>query len=139
MATNKPTAGGLLLTFKTESIDGEKKPPTKKATVKESKIEEYLRLRIKGLGGKAYKFVSPGNAGVPDRLVCLPYGIKIFREMKAPGKKSTPLQVSQQNELKALGNDVDVIDTKQGVDEFIEYCKTLMERERFKKEALGCE
>ena len=38
----------------------------------EKDIEEKLRNKVKKLGGKAYKFVSPGNAGVPDRLVILP-------------------------------------------------------------------
>lgn len=31
----------------------------------EKDIEEKLRKRVKALGGRAYKFVSPGNAGVP--------------------------------------------------------------------------
>ena len=33
----------------------------------ERDIERRLRLGIKALGGKAYKFSSPGNNGVPDR------------------------------------------------------------------------
>lgn len=55
--------------------------------MRESTIEAYLRDRVKELGGKAYKFVSPGNDGVPDRLVCLPGGRAVFVELKAPGKK----------------------------------------------------
>lgn len=39
--------------------------------MREKEIESYLRDRIRRIGGKAYKFVSPGNNGVPDRLVCL--------------------------------------------------------------------
>ena len=38
----------------------------------EKDIEKYLRDEIKKVGGIAYKFVSPGNSGVPDRLVLLP-------------------------------------------------------------------
>ena len=38
----------------------------------ENELEKKLRDKVKKLGGKAYKFVSPGNAGVPDRLVFLP-------------------------------------------------------------------
>ena len=38
----------------------------------ENELEKKLRDKVKKLGGKAYKFVSPGNAGVPDRLVVLP-------------------------------------------------------------------
>lgn len=36
----------------------------------EKEIEKYLREEIKKLGGIAYKFVSPGQVGVPDRI-CL--------------------------------------------------------------------
>lgn len=87
--------------------------------VKESTIEAYLRDRVKAQGGIAYKWVSPGNVGVPDRLIVFPGGTVYFRELKAPGKKPTPLQVRQQEKLKALGFDVGVIDSKQGVDEFM--------------------
>lgn len=82
----------------------------------EKQIEQYLVKRVKELGGKAYKFVSPGNAGVPDRLVCLPGGRIVFVELKAPGKKSTPLQTNKQNEFRALGFKVLVIDSKELVD-----------------------
>lgn len=85
----------------------------------EKEIESYLRDKVKAIGGKAYKFVSPGNNGVPDRLICLP-GEKIaFVELKAPGKKSTTLQEKQQNYLRSLGFYVQVIDSIAGVDNFI--------------------
>ena len=87
--------------------------------MKESTIEGYLRDRVKALGGKAYKFVSPGNDGVPDRLVCLPGGRAVFVELKAPGKKPTNMQRFQQGKLLNLDFDVWVIDNKNGVDEFI--------------------
>lgn len=87
--------------------------------MRESTIEAYLRDRVKKLGGKAYKFVSPGNDGVPDRLVCLPGGHAVFVELKAPGKKPTRLQILQQNSLSFLGFDVWVIDSKEWVDKFI--------------------
>lgn len=86
----------------------------------ESTIEAYLRDRVKELGGKAYKFVSPGNSGVPDRLVCLPGGRVVFVELKAPGKKPTALQLLQHEKLRALGFLVFVVDSKTGVDEFIQ-------------------
>ena len=58
--------------------------------MKESEIEGRLRDGVKRLGGKAFKFVSPGNAGVPDRLVVLPGGKIIFAELKTDtGKVST--------------------------------------------------
>ena len=42
--------------------------------MREREIEEWLREQIKNLGGKALKFTSPGNDGVPDRIVFLPGG-----------------------------------------------------------------
>lgn len=84
----------------------------------EREIEAHLRKQIKGMGGKAFKFVSPGNDGVPDRLVCLPGGRIVFVELKAPGKKPTPRQLQRQDELRALGFDVRVIDSRAGVAAF---------------------
>lgn len=88
-------------------------------TMRESEIESYLRDRVRAVGGKAYKFVSPGNAGVPDRLVLLPGGRVVFAELKAPGKTSTPLQAAQQRKIAGLGFRVYVIDSKQKVDDLI--------------------
>lgn len=74
--------------------------------MREKVVETYLRNRAKAMGGKAYKFVSPGNDGVPDRMVCLPGGVVFFIETKAPGKMSTPLQRFQQKQMRELGLDV---------------------------------
>lgn len=84
--------------------------------MQESTIEAYLRDRVKALGGKAYKFVSPGNVGVPDRLVCLPGGRVVFVELKAPGKKPTALQNTQQRRLAELGFLVLTLDSKKKID-----------------------
>lgn len=88
--------------------------------MKEKVIEEYLRDQVRDAGGRAYKFTSPGNDGVPDRLVLLPGARIAFVELKAPGKKPTALQELQQRRIKDLGFDVHVIDSKAGVDEFIQ-------------------
>ncbi|PTY79633.1 hypothetical protein B5V89_05155 [Heyndrickxia sporothermodurans] len=56
---------------------------------------------------------------MPDRLVILPGGRVFFIELKAPGKKSRPLQVAQQKKIASLGCEVLEIDSLQGVDEFI--------------------
>lgn len=50
----------------------------------ERKICEYIRH----LGGRAFKFVSPGCPGVPDRICVLPYGRIIFVEVKRPGREN---------------------------------------------------
>lgn len=86
----------------------------------EKNIESYLVRRVKGLGGTAYKFVSPGHAGVPDRLVCLPGGRVWFVELKAPGKKPRPLQNVEIGRLRSLGFRVAVADSRDAVDALID-------------------
>ncbi|WP_218033823.1 VRR-NUC domain-containing protein [Brevibacillus parabrevis] len=87
--------------------------------VRERDIEQYLVKRAKAAGGRAYKFVSPGNNGVPDRIVLLPGGRIAFAELKAPGKKPTPLQMNQQRFIAGLSLPVAVIDNKGDVDSLI--------------------
>ncbi len=82
----------------------------------EKSIEAYLRDRVRDLGGRAYKFVSPGNAGVPDRLILLPGARILFVELKAQGRKSSPIQTVQQSRIASLGFDVRVIDSFAQVD-----------------------
>lgn len=87
--------------------------------LREKDIEIYLRDNVKKSGGKAYKFESPGNDGVPDRIVIFPKNRIYFVELKAPGKKPRPLQIKQIRDLTNFGCDVRIIDSKAGVDEFI--------------------
>lgn len=89
----------------------------------ERDVENHLREEVKRLGGVAFKFVSPGNDGVPDRLVCLPGGQIAFIELKAPGKKPTPLQVRQMERLQELGFSAMVLDSIEAVDEFTQTMK----------------
>ena len=77
----------------------------------EKQIEQKLTLMAKQQKGLALKFVSPGFAGMPDRLVILPDGIIAFVELKAPGKKPRPLQLSRHRLLRELGFKVYVIDS----------------------------
>ncbi|SDW31021.1 VRR-NUC domain-containing protein [Paenibacillus sp. PDC88] len=88
--------------------------------MRENKIEAYLRQKVKDLGGIAYKFVSPGNSGVPDRLVLLPGGRTLFVELKAPGKKPTKLQLMQHKRIQGLDHKVHVLDSKESVDEWLQ-------------------
>lgn len=87
--------------------------------MRERDIENYLRDKAKAAGGTAYKFVSPGNNGVPDRIVILPGNRITFVELKAPGGKPTALQINQHKRFRALGCDVRVIDSKEQVDELL--------------------
>lgn len=88
--------------------------------MEEQKIELYLKRQVESIGGKAYKFTSPGVRGVPDRIVILPGGKIFFIELKAPGKKLRPLQEAIHKQLIKLGCNVLTIDSKEMVDRFIE-------------------
>lgn len=86
----------------------------------ESEIESRLRKQVERIGGKAYKFISDGNRGVPDRIVCLPGGRVVFVETKRPkGGKVSKLQKYRIAELKALGFDARMLNTYELVDDFI--------------------
>ena len=82
----------------------------------EKDTEAYLRDKVKTLGGRSYKWVSPGCSGVPDRIVILPAGKIFFVELKSEGETSTILQKKRQAELENLGCTVyRDIDTKEKV------------------------
>ena len=65
------------------------------------------------------KFVSPGMAGVPDRIVILPGGVLWFVELKAPHKKPRALQRFVMRRLRKLGCQVVTIDNKKTVKAFV--------------------
>lgn len=81
--------------------------------MRETAVEKHLTTEAKKRGGMSVKFVSPGLDGVPDRLVLLPGGKLAFVELKAPGKKMRPLQISRAKQLTALGFRVYCADRKE--------------------------
>ena len=83
--------------------------------MRERDLERYTTMVITSYGGLALKFISPGYAGVPDRLVLLPGGKMCFMELKAPGRKPRPLQVRRIEQLRALGFKVYVVDGKEEI------------------------
>ena len=88
--------------------------------MQESTIEKYLKKKVEQNGGKALKINSASMSGLPDRMVLLPAGRIFFIEMKALGKKPRPLQLACHRLLQNLGFDVLVIDSKEGVEAFIQ-------------------
>lgn len=75
----------------------------------EKDIEKLFRDEIKKAGGKAYKFTSPGNDGVPDRIVMLPDGRIVFVELKTDTGKLSKLQELQCKQIAELGQTVRVL------------------------------
>ena len=76
----------------------------------EKAIEKKLVEAAVCKGGLCPKFVSPGTAGMPDRIVLLPGGRIGFVEVKAPGKVPRPLQAARHAQLRKLGFKVYVLD-----------------------------
>lgn len=86
----------------------------------ESAVERHLVEGVRKLGGRAYKFVSPGHSGVPDRLVILPGARVIFVELKTEVGEVTLLQEATHRELRKLGCAVRVLYGTKDVDKFLE-------------------
>lgn len=91
--------------------------------MRESFLERKLRLAVTGVGGRALKWVSPGNRGVPDRIVVLPYGQTVYVEMKAPGKPLEPLQEKWFRTLQGLGHKIYKVDSEADIERFIAECR----------------
>ena len=87
--------------------------------MREHEIERKLVDVVKAKGGICWKFVSPGTAGVPDRIILMPNGRIAFVELKAPVKEMRPLQVHRKRQLEALGFRVYCIDRKEQVEEVL--------------------
>ena len=89
--------------------------------MREKSVEQRLQEEVKKIGGKAYKLSAAVDAGMPDRLVCLPRGNVIFVETKRPkGGRLSHIQHYRHKELRLMGFDVRVINTSKAVEEFIE-------------------
>ena len=78
--------------------------------MREKYIENELVKSVRAAGGICPKLISPGNDGMPDRMVLLPGGRIAFVEVKAPGRKPRPLQVKRHEQLRRLGFLVSVLD-----------------------------
>lgn len=81
--------------------------------MRERDIEAKLRQTIEKDGGLFFKFVSPGNDGVPDRIAILPDGQIWFVELKREGEKPTAVQKWQLEQLRKMGCNVALITGKQ--------------------------
>ena len=89
----------------------------------EKQLEYLFLTEVRRVGGMALKFVSPGFAGVPDRLVLIPDGKVGFVEVKAPGKKPRPLQVRRISQIRGLGFPVFVVDGMEQIEEVLQKIK----------------
>ena len=91
----------------------------------ESALEAKFVKGIRKAGAVAWKFVSPGHSGVPDRLVLIPGGRVIFVELKTETGSLTALQIETHNQLRDLGFEVRTLYGKQYVEGFIREIQSL--------------
>lgn len=85
---------------------------------KESSVEEYFVKRVESLGAECRKYKTRMHD--PDRICLFDNGIIVFVELKRPGAVPRPGQIREHIRLRAKGFRVEVIDTKEGADEFVE-------------------
>lgn len=77
--------------------------------MRESEIEKKVSEYAKAKGWLVYKFVSPSQRGVPDKIF-IGGGDIYFIEFKAPGKKPTKLQDKVFNRIREELFEVYIID-----------------------------
>lgn len=92
--------------------------PNSKPKKREKSLESYFMDKVNALGGICYKFVSPGNSGVPDRVVIYK-GCVVFVELKRPGKKPRKLQQLMIEEIRRQGVPAFAVNSKEQIDSLI--------------------
>ena len=103
----------------------------------EKDIERFLVNEVKKMGGTAYKFVSPGNDGVPDRIIIIPGGGIIFVELKSETGRLSALQTRQIKRINSLGQQAIVL---KGMDEarrFVVALRAECRKHEAKRELIG--
>lgn len=88
--------------------------------MRESELERILVEEVRREGGKAYKWVSPGNVGVPDRIVFFPRQEIYFVELKADGGRVRGPQRVQIDRLDSFGQFVAVVEGIGGLVRFFQ-------------------
>lgn len=97
-------------------------PVAKEDELREAEIERELKRKVEDLGGLCLKWVSPGNRGVPDRIV-IHDGNVYFVELKRPGGKLSPLQEHMRREIQKRLCNVHVIANGEDLDDFLWFMK----------------
>lgn len=87
--------------------------------MRESSIEAKLVRMVRERGGLCFKFVSPGNPGVPDRIVITPGGRTVYVELKTVVGRLAAIQKWQLEEMRRRGADVRVLKGLEQVETFV--------------------
>lgn len=86
----------------------------------ERQVEAWIEKELKKLGYLYYKFVSPGNSGVPDRIMVSPHGNVTFVELKTEIGKLSEVQNVQISRIEHHGASVVIVYGEAGAKQFIE-------------------
>ena len=86
--------------------------------MRESEIETYFVWAVVVRGGTTYKFKSPTQRGVADRIACMPNGETWFVELKTKGGRLAPLQKIFAADMQHLGQRYACLWSIEGVDEW---------------------
>ena len=78
--------------------------------MREALLEARCCRRARAEGWLCFKFSSPGQRGVPDRIF-VRGGRVVFVELKAPGRPTTRLQDRRIADLRREGAEVHVLDS----------------------------
>lgn len=96
----------------------------KNAAIESEKvIERKLVEAVKANGGMCIKLLCDNLLGLPDRMVLMPYGKIVFTELKTTGQKPRRIQLFMHKKLRSLGFRVEIIDTTEEVNNFINSIK----------------
>lgn len=88
--------------------------------MRESNVEDHFIERVAATGGLQRKVRYIGRVACPDRLVGWPNGRHGLVELKRPLGKARKDQEREHARLRAHGFRVDVLDTVEAVDRFVE-------------------
>ena len=86
----------------------------------EARIEKRLVEMVKEKGGLCYKWVSPDNPGVPDRIVITPSGRVIFVELKQETGRLQNVQKWQHSQLQKVNAEVRTLKGLEACKQFVE-------------------
>lgn len=86
--------------------------------MRETEVEQHFIWAVESLGGKTYKFTSPSNRGVSDRIACMPDGRTWFVELKTRGGRLSPLQRIFADEVEELGQNYRCFWNKEQIDQW---------------------
>lgn len=92
--------------------------------MRESKIDQYLRIEIEKMDGLYIKTEAPGNNGWFDRYALFHGNRAFLLEAKATGKRPRKLQEWQHNRARERGAETRVVNSIELAKKFIDEIRT---------------